>query len=159
MFLCHGLGLGIGSGLTYVPSMSLVSHYFQRHRTLALGIASAGSPTGAIFYPILLNHLLHGPIGFRRGIQITAGLNFALLAIAVTLTKPRLPPTRRESILPKLQKFCRDLPYVAAVISLVFSSCVPLGTYRRNRIQRVLSTVRTLLPNFLLSAVRHQTRH
>ena len=79
---------------------------------------------GAIFYPILLNHLLHGSIGFSHGIQITAGLNFALLVIAVTLTKPRLPPTRRESILPKLQKFGRDRPYVAAVIALVFSSFI-----------------------------------
>jgi len=151
-FLCHGLGLGLGSGLTYVPSISLISHYFTRRRTLAFGISSAGSSLGALFYPILLNHLFHGSVGFHNGVRITATLNFCLLATATVLMKPRRPPTKRASILPKIQKFIRDPAYMTAVASFVFSVHTVMGSVQ-TEVQSVLPIVGNLLPNILLPTV------
>jgi hypothetical protein len=59
-------------------------------------------------------------MGFHNGVRVTAGLNFGLLATAVVLMKPRLPPTKRESMIPKIHKFIRDSAYMTAVATFVF---------------------------------------
>ena len=41
LFLSQGLGIGIAVGITYIPSIGIISHYFQRRRALALGIATS----------------------------------------------------------------------------------------------------------------------
>ena len=40
LFLAQGLGIGIAVGITYIPAIGLIPHYFQRRRALALGIAT-----------------------------------------------------------------------------------------------------------------------
>jgi MFS family permease len=40
LFLAQGLGMGIAVGIMYIPAIGLIPHYFQRHRALALGIAT-----------------------------------------------------------------------------------------------------------------------
>ena len=40
LFLSQGLGIGIAVGMMYIPALGIISHYFQRHRALALGIAT-----------------------------------------------------------------------------------------------------------------------
>jgi MCP family monocarboxylic acid transporter-like MFS transporter 10 len=41
LFLSQGLGIGIAVGITYIPALGIISHYFQRRRALALGIAAS----------------------------------------------------------------------------------------------------------------------
>ena len=41
LFLSQGLGTGIAVGIMYIPALGLLSHYFQRRRALALGIATS----------------------------------------------------------------------------------------------------------------------
>ncbi|RXW23620.1 hypothetical protein EST38_g2226 [Candolleomyces aberdarensis] len=47
VFLTNGVAFGAASGITYVPSLGIVSHYFHRRRALALGIVSSGSALGS----------------------------------------------------------------------------------------------------------------
>lgn len=42
VFLAQGLGVGLGMGLIYVPSISICFHYFKRRRAQAVGTASLG---------------------------------------------------------------------------------------------------------------------
>jgi MFS family permease len=44
--------MGIGLGLTFLPSASIVTHYFRRRRALAGGIALSGSAVGGLIFPI-----------------------------------------------------------------------------------------------------------
>lgn len=44
--------MGIGLGLTFVPSMSILVMHFERRRALASGIALSGSSIGAVVFPI-----------------------------------------------------------------------------------------------------------
>jgi MFS family permease len=92
VFLTHGVALGLASGLSYVPSLGIASHYFHRRRPLAMGIVSSGSALGAIIHPIMLNRLFNGPVGFHNGVRISAAMNTCLLAIACLLMETRLPP-------------------------------------------------------------------
>ena len=41
LFLSQGLGIGIAVGIMYIPALGIISHYFQRRRALALGIATS----------------------------------------------------------------------------------------------------------------------
>jgi MFS family permease len=122
----------------YVPSIGIISHYFHRRRAVAIGIVASvcrvfiistqhvgtdqkqGSALGGTLHPIMLNHLFHGPVGFRWGVRMSAGLLAGLLAVAVLLMKPRVPLTSRNqgSITGSLLIFVRDLPYVLVVIGL-----------------------------------------
>jgi hypothetical protein len=44
--LAQGIGLGIGTGLIFLPALSVVSQFFFKRRSLALGVATTGSSIG-----------------------------------------------------------------------------------------------------------------
>jgi hypothetical protein len=44
--LAQGIGIGIGTGLIFLPALSVISQYFLKRRSLALGIVTTGSSVG-----------------------------------------------------------------------------------------------------------------
>ncbi|KAF5384219.1 hypothetical protein D9615_003456 [Tricholomella constricta] len=171
LFLAQGLGIGTAVGITYVPGVSILSHYFHRRRALAMGIAVSGSGVGGAIHPIILNQLFHGPVGFHNGVRASGGLVGGLLIIAILLMKPRLPPTSRKlgSTLEDLRIFLRDPPYVIMVVGtvLVFAGLYfPIFFLQLNAIKNGIdpslafytlvilngaSTVGRVLPNLLVA--------
>lgn len=80
--------MGLGLGLAFLPSLSIVSHHFRVHRALATGIVVTGASAGGIVFPIMLNHLFSNPkIGFANGVRASAGLIGMLLVLANLLMK------------------------------------------------------------------------
>jgi MFS family permease len=104
--------MGIALGLLWLPSISIVAHWFQRRRILAMGITSSGSSCGGIVFPIMLNRLFHNPsVGFAWGVRAAAFLMLGLLSIATVLMKTRLPNRKeREARGEKSEK--PDLKYL-----------------------------------------------
>jgi len=49
---------GIGFGLTYLPSVVMVSFYFDKRRALATGIAACGSGVGTFIFAPFFNFLV-----------------------------------------------------------------------------------------------------
>jgi MFS family permease len=45
-FLAQGVCFGIGAGMLFVPSVAVVSTYFDKRRSLAVGISACGSSLG-----------------------------------------------------------------------------------------------------------------
>ncbi|KAJ7662826.1 MFS general substrate transporter [Mycena polygramma] len=118
IFLAQGLGQGIGAGLVYIPSIAVVSHYFQKRRALAMTIVASGSSLGAVVHPILLNNMFHR-LGFANAVRASAGLVSGLLLMACLLMRPRLPPaTAHPPFWRSLPRFARDLPYVFAILAM-----------------------------------------
>jgi MFS family permease len=115
MFLCQGLGQGIGTGLTFLPSVGIVAHYFQRKRGLAMGIVVMGSGLGGAIHPIMLNQLFFGCVGFHNGVRASAGLNAGLLLIGNLLVRTRLRPRHASTSVP-LTSFAKDKRYVFTLI-------------------------------------------
>ncbi|KAG1793944.1 major facilitator superfamily domain-containing protein [Suillus plorans] len=119
IFLSQGIGLGIATGLTNVPSFAAVSHHFQRRRAFAMGIVATGSSLGAILHPVVLNNLINGRLGFANGVRASAALNSGLLFIANLLMRTRLPPQPKiVSYTRVLQNSSRDGAYICACVGM-----------------------------------------
>ena len=57
IFLAQGVCVGISLGMIWLPSTTLITHYFVRKRVLALTIASTGTSTGGMIFPAMVQHL------------------------------------------------------------------------------------------------------
>lgn len=90
--LAQGVCIGVANGFMFVPTMSVVSTYFDpSRRSLAIGLILCGSATGGMIFPIMLNRLF-GMIGFGWAVRVFGFMALALLVLAERLLKKRLPP-------------------------------------------------------------------
>jgi hypothetical protein len=104
--------------MTFIPSLCVISHHFQRRRILVLGIVGSGASVGGVLHSIMLNQLFHGSDGFHKGVRASAGLNIGLFCLALSLMRTRLPP-RKAVAEESTVGFFRDPPYVVMVLGYV----------------------------------------
>lgn len=91
--------MGLGLGMTFLPSLSIVSHHFRRRRALAIGIVSSGSSVGGIVFPIMLNRLFQSPhVGFANGVRASGAVVGSLLLLGNCLMRTRLPSKRQTGM-------------------------------------------------------------
>jgi MFS family permease len=119
--LAQGFCIGIGAGLLFVPTVSLIPFWFSTRIGLAIGIASSGSSLGGVIYPVVLYRLI-SQVGFPWAVRC---LGFIALA---TFTVP-LAAMRVRFRMPKLRAVVdwtafREPPFVLFTLSvlLVFIS-------------------------------------
>ena len=69
--LAHGIGVGLGMGIIFSPSVSTLAHHFSKskYRSLAYGLQASGSCLGGIIFPILARSLLPA-IGFGWTLRV-----------------------------------------------------------------------------------------
>ncbi|KAB8261416.1 major facilitator superfamily domain-containing protein [Aspergillus pseudonomiae] len=98
LFLMQGICCGLGSGLNYVPALSLVSTCFTTRRGLAVGLVTSGASIGGVVFPIIFIRL-QPRIGFPWTVRTMGFIQLACSCIAVPLlmatTKTRQAPPRR----------------------------------------------------------------
>jgi len=100
VFLSQGVGMGVGLGLTFLPSISIVSHHFKKRRALATGIVVSGSSAGGILFPIMLNRLFQNPhFGFKGGVRASGGLIAGLMLLGNILMRTNPPPNSSKRAL------------------------------------------------------------
>ncbi|KAF8351981.1 monocarboxylate permease [Amanita rubescens] len=150
VFLSQGVCFGLSVGLTYSPSLAIVSHYFKRRRTLAIGLVTGGSSLGAITHSIMLNRFFNGPIGFHNGVRISAALNVCLLLVANITCKTRLPPRKTENRL-RLKDFICDPPYVLLIIGIFLTFCGLFFPFFYLQLNAVYHNVNTSFAFYALS--------
>ncbi|KAF8996239.1 MFS general substrate transporter [Cyathus striatus] len=120
VFLAQAIGMGIGSGLLYVPAIAIQNHYWKKRRTLALGIAVLGSSAGGLFFPIMLNQLFNGSAGFEWGVRASAFLCLFLLGISVILMKPNPDALSMDKPKPDFKGILTDVPYMITNLGALF---------------------------------------
>jgi MFS family permease len=54
LYLNQGVLVGFGVGFTYIPSIAILSEWFQRRRNLANGISAAGSGIGGLIFSFMV---------------------------------------------------------------------------------------------------------
>jgi MFS family permease len=81
---------GFGSALLFTPSIAAVSHFFNRRRGNATGIAATGGAFGGIVFPLLLQSLIP-KVGFAWSTRIVGFILLFLCIIANLLIRARIP--------------------------------------------------------------------
>ncbi|KAI1804657.1 MFS general substrate transporter [Daldinia bambusicola] len=97
LILSQGLCMGVGSGCIFCPTISTVSTYFSRRRSLAIGIAASGSVTGGLVFPAMARQLLP-TVGFGWAVRAIGFVQLATIVLAMALMRSRLPPRRAGSL-------------------------------------------------------------
>ncbi|KAG6381775.1 major facilitator superfamily domain-containing protein [Boletus reticuloceps] len=119
VFLTQGIGSGCAAGLLYVPSMAVLSHYFNKRREQLMTFASSGAYLGAVVHPIMLNNTINGQLGFANGVRASAGFVSGLLLIACLLMRTRLPPSDfRTNFLAAAEKCGKDSAFIFGCLGL-----------------------------------------
>lgn len=72
LYLTQGALVGVGIGLAYLPSAVVTSQWFEKKRSLANGIVSAGSGIGGIVFALAVQRVI-----------ATSGLGWALRMIGI----------------------------------------------------------------------------
>jgi MFS family permease len=92
VFITHSILAGTGGGFVYSPSIIIVSQYFSRKRSLALGISTAGSGLGMLALAPLVEYFFN-EFGFEGGFWMVGAIALHP-CIAATLYRP-LPSTSK----------------------------------------------------------------
>jgi MFS family permease len=87
LYATYSLGIGVGVGLTYVPSVGAVQPWFERHRALASGIAVAGIGAGNFVMPLLAAWAI-GRFGWRGAYEVLAAFVLVLGGVAALVIRP-----------------------------------------------------------------------
>jgi MFS family permease len=98
LYVTYSIGVGLGVGLVYVPSVGAVQPWFERNRALASGLAIAGIGAGNIAGPLLAAWWI-GLFGWR-GAYVALALFALVLGGAAALAiraRPGLAATRASS--------------------------------------------------------------
>ena len=138
LYATYSIGIGLGVGLVYVPSVGAVQPWFTRNRAFASGVAIAGIGAGNIAGPLLAAWWI--AIFGWRGAYMALAFFVLLLGGGAALAirqKPRPPSAARPDGVPlrlalRTQEFW--LLYASLVLTCVglFVPMVHLGPYARD---------------------------
>ncbi|KIK34648.1 hypothetical protein CY34DRAFT_97603 [Suillus luteus UH-Slu-Lm8-n1] len=125
-FIVQGVLAGFGIGLTYAPSIVVVSQHFSTRRTMVMSLVTSGTPLGSMIHPIMLNHLLNGTVGFARGVRASAGFVSVLLLIACLSMRTRGLVAPAVSYTTVVRKCSRDVLFILMTVG---STLFQIGFY------------------------------
>lgn len=117
IFLSQGVCVGLGNGMLFCPSISLLSTYFSKKRSLAMGIAAAGSATGGMIFPTMVQQLIP-KIGYAWTMRSLGFIQLAILIICNIGIKPRVPPRKTGDLVD--WKSFKEAPYVLFAAAMFF---------------------------------------
>lgn len=126
--LAQAFCVGIGGGLLFTPTVSLLPTWFSTRVGLAIGIASSGSSLGGVIYPIVLYQLISS-IGFPWAVRSMAFIALATFVAPVAVMKMRVRPPKPRAIVD--WSAFRDVPFMIFTLGvlIVFIGNVTLIFY------------------------------
>lgn len=93
LFLAQGICKGLGDGMLFCPTVSLVATYFSKKRALAMAFTASGGATGGIIFPLIAQQLLP-KIGFAWTVRVMGFVILFNAVIAIAIARVRLSPRR-----------------------------------------------------------------
>ncbi|XP_062536140.1 monocarboxylate transporter 12 [Armigeres subalbatus] len=82
LYISYGVLVGTGAGLSFPPTVYIVTSYFVKLRGLANGLCISGSALGSIILPPLLRYLLVN-FGYRGACLIMGGITLNVWVAAI----------------------------------------------------------------------------
>ncbi|KAI0182193.1 monocarboxylate permease [Xylaria flabelliformis] len=96
--LSQGFCIGIGAGLLFTPTVSLIPTYFSNHIGLAVGITSSGTSFGGVVYPAVLSRLIN-QVGFPWAIRIVGFIALGTFILPLFAMRIRVPTPKPRTII------------------------------------------------------------
>jgi hypothetical protein len=93
LFLAQGVCKGLGDGLVFCPTVSLVATYFSTKRSLAMAMTASGGATGGIIFPLIAQQLLP-KVGFGWTVRTMGFVMFFNTVVILSIARVRLPPRK-----------------------------------------------------------------
>ncbi|GME43536.1 MFS transporter [Neofusicoccum parvum] len=118
LFLSQGICKGLGDGLVFCPTVSLVATYFSKRRSLAMACTASGGATGGIIFPLVAQQLLP-KVGFGWTVRTMGFVILFNAVIVVSIARVRLPP-RKTGPLVEWSAF-REPSYTLFCIGMFFN--------------------------------------
>ncbi|KAL8304395.1 hypothetical protein RB597_004403 [Gaeumannomyces tritici] len=88
LILTQGIAFGAGMGFLFVASVGIPSQWFTKRRSLANGIAAAGSGFGGLIYSMGTNAMIKN-LGLPWTFRILAALTFVVAGVCTLLIRDR----------------------------------------------------------------------
>ncbi len=104
----YGVGVGVGVACAYVPMVALVGAWFERRRTLALGVAVAGIGIGTLTIPPATAALI-GEVGWRDSYLVLAAAGTVALVLCALAAAPA--PAGEGAVGASLREAFGDVQY------------------------------------------------
>ena len=116
--------MGLGAGLTYIPSVAVVAQHFPspHMRSLTMCIVASGSSVGGIVHPIMLNNLFKSSLGFANSVRASAGMVSGLQIFAAFIMRakyPKYPPGAGPQMIKMstaVVKFSKYFEYMCTIL-------------------------------------------
>ena len=113
LFLAQAVCVGLGSAMTFLPSVAILPRYFSTKRALATGITASGGSVGAVIYCIMFRQL-QPRVGFGWTTRIIGFVALAGLTASLCLMKQRHQPQQQVRAMVDLSAF-RSMPFAICI--------------------------------------------
>ncbi len=126
-FALMHLFIGVGASATFGPLMADMSHWFLRHRGIAVGLAASGNYIGGALWPPLLQHAM--ATGGWRQTYLSVGLFCVLATLPFIIALRRQAPTNPIAWMPEAAPNLRVSPNALMVLLCVagLACCVAMA--------------------------------
>ena len=116
----YGFGVGFGVACAYVPMVSAVGGWFERHRTSALGVAVAGIGLGQMVGAQFVEKLI-ARYGWRGTFQVLAVVATGLLVVAAVGAR-RPPSVATPGEMPSMRRLMHNRRFALLYLSMLLLS-------------------------------------
>ncbi|KAJ5138405.1 major facilitator superfamily domain-containing protein [Penicillium bovifimosum] len=123
LYLSQGILVGFGVGFIYVPSIPILSQWFDKRRSLANGISAAGSGIGGLIFSFMDGAVIER-ISLPWALRLTAIISCSVLIVATLLIR-----NRNEAVRPTQRGFDLKLLYRLDVFLLLSWSFLSMLGY------------------------------
>ncbi|KAF9930390.1 hypothetical protein FBU30_000521 [Linnemannia zychae] len=122
LYICQGVILGIGSSLVYLPAVSCPAHWFERYRSIAIGIVVCGSGLGGLVLGPLTEFLI-ASVGVQWTLRIQGMLCLFGIGGSGMMLKTRVkrvPGQHKRA--PMDFTICKEVPFLTLTVANFLTS-------------------------------------